>query len=47
MMEDERFKGVVVWVKQYKVNREYLEWLKENNPEWYKELTENKGGDKR
>jgi DNA-directed RNA polymerase subunit H (RpoH/RPB5) len=37
-MEDERFKGVVVWLKEYKLNPKFLEWVKENDPEWYKEL---------
>ena len=37
-MEDERFKGVVTWVKQYKVNPAYIEWLKENDPVAYQEI---------
>ena len=37
-MEDERFKGVVQWVKRYSVNPAYIEWLKENDPVAYQEI---------
>jgi hypothetical protein len=37
-MEDERFKGIVVWLKEYKVSPRFLEWVKNNDPSWWKEI---------